>query len=90
MQDNTFDILEKKVLDAVHRIQELRADNAKLQSANSQLVSEMSELKIENDRVQRALDETRTQAAQVVQMEDKRRLIEEKVGDLLEKLNAIG
>jgi FtsZ-binding cell division protein ZapB len=89
MQDNTFDILEKKVLDAVHRIKELKQDNESLVNQKNQLEAQITDLKSENDRVQRALDETRTQAAQVVQMEDKRRLIEEKVGDLLEKLDTI-
>ena len=90
MQDNTFDLLEKKVLNAVNRIQELKTINDKLQAQNSQLETELTEMKTEHDRVQRALDETKHEAAQYVQMDDKRRLIEEKVGDLLEKLDTIG
>ena len=89
MQDNAFETLEKKVLDAVHRIQELKTENEKISSEKTRLEAQLTELKDENIRAQRALEESRSKAALVVQMEDKRRLIEEKVGDLLEKLDSI-
>ncbi len=89
MHDDSFGLLEEKVLTAVKRIQELKTENEQLNAQREKLEGQMEAL---NDRVQRAeseLAETREQAARVDHMEGKRQLIEEKVGGLLEKLDSI-
>lgn len=89
MHDDSFGLLEEKVLTAVKRIQELKTENEALNAKREKLESQLTAL---NDRVVRAeneLAEARVQAAQVDQMEDRRKLIEEKVGGLLDKLDSI-
>ncbi len=89
MHDDSFELLEEKVLSAVRRIQELKSENESLAAQRDELTQEVEAL---NDRASRAesdLANARTQAAQVDNMEDKRKLIEEKVGGLLDKLDSI-
>ena len=89
MQDDSFGLLEKKVLTAVQRIQELKAENETLVARRNELESLMEALKARVDQAESQLAEARSQAAVVDEMEDKRKIIEEKVGGLLEKLDSI-
>jgi len=89
MHEDSFGLLEERVLTAVKRIQELKSENETLVEQRDKLESQLTAL---NDRALRAeneLVEARSHAAQVDKMEDKRRLIEEKVGGLLDKLDSI-
>ena len=89
MHEDSFGLLEEKVLTAVRRIQELKTENETLAAQRDELESRVEAL---NDRATRAeteLSDARSQAATVDQMEDKRRQIEEKVGGLLDKLDSI-
>lgn len=89
MQDNSFELLEAKVMTAIRRIQELKAENEDLVSRRDALEGQVEALKLEVSRVEGELSVARQQAAVVVQWEDKRRLIEEKVGGLLESLGSL-
>jgi predicted nucleic acid-binding Zn-ribbon protein len=89
MHDDSFGLLEERVLTAVKRIQELKSENETLVEQRDKLEGQLTTL---NDRALRAeneLAEARSHAAHVDQMEDKRKLIEEKVGGLLDKLDSI-
>ncbi len=89
MHDDALQRLEEKVLTAVARIKELRQENERLLARNAALEEENTSLRAEVDRTQAELDRLRSTAAQVEQMERKRQLIEEKVGGLLAKLEAL-
>jgi outer membrane murein-binding lipoprotein Lpp len=89
MQDNSFELLEAKVMTAVRRIQELKAENEDLASRRDALERQVDALKEQVSRAEGELSVARQQAAVVVQWEDKRRLIEEKVGGLLETLGSL-
>ncbi|MBU0743321.1 cell division protein ZapB [bacterium] len=89
MHEDSFELLEEKVLSAVRRIQELKTENESLTVQCDELTSQVEAL---NDRANRAesdLAAARSQVALVDQMEGKRKLIEEKVGGLLDKLDSI-
>lgn len=88
--DNNFSLLEEKVLKAVRLIQELRAENDQLQQQQEEWKSHLEVLKEDNLRLSQELEQKRSAAAQVEQFEEKRRVIEEKVGGLLEKLDQVG
>jgi predicted nucleic acid-binding Zn-ribbon protein len=89
MQDNSFELLEAKVMTAVRRIQELKSENEGLISRREELERQVEALKDQVSRTEGELAVARQQAAVVVQWEDKRRLIEEKVGGLLETLESL-
>ena len=89
MQDNSFELLEAKVMTAIRRIQELKSENEDLVSRRDALERQVEALKLQVSRVEGELSVARQQAAVVVQWEDKRRLIEEKVGGLLESLGSL-
>ncbi len=89
MQDNSFELLEAKVMTAIRRIQELKVENEDLISRRDALERQVEALKDQVSRAEGELSETRQQAAVVARWEDKRRLIEEKVGGLLETLESI-
>jgi FtsZ-binding cell division protein ZapB len=82
--------LEEKVLNAVRVIQDLRAENAQLKQQQEEWQSRYEVLKEDNHRMSRELEESRNAVATVEHFEQKRRIIEEKVGGLLEKLEQIG
>ena len=88
--ETSFAHLEEKVVEAVNLIKSLRAENADLQRRCDELESQYEELKDEKARLEEKLDENRETAMSVEDYEEKRRLIEEKVGGLLEKLEALG
>ena len=81
--DNSIENLEEKVLKAVRLIKDLRAEN-------SQLMQQREVLEKDHQRMNRELEESRQAAATLECFEEKRRIIEEKVGGLLEKLEEIG
>ncbi len=89
MQDDALQILEQKVLSAIERIKELRQENDRLLTQRSALEEEIASLRAEVDRAHAELEAARSQIAQFEQMEQKRKLIEEKVGGLLAKLEAL-
>ena len=89
MHDDSFGLLEEKVLTAVKRIQELKTENEELDARREKLESQVAALEDRAERAEAELAEVRQQAAQVDQMEDRRKVIEEKVGDLLGKLDSI-
>jgi hypothetical protein len=88
--DDQFAKLEAKVADAIELIKGLRSENVRLQSQCRDLESRVGDLTDAGARLQRDLAEAREAAAQVEQFEAKRRLIEERVGGLLDKLEAMG
>lgn len=89
MHSSSLKLLEEKVLHAVQRIQELKAENDELRRSRSGLEDQLAELKDRCDRTQRDLDASLESVAAAEQMEEKRKIIEEKVGGLLDKLDAI-
>ena len=82
--DNNLNILEAKVLEAVALIRELRAENA-----CRELVGQNADLEEAGHRLKHELDESRQSAEVVEVFEQKRMEIEDKVGDLLQKLEAM-
>jgi hypothetical protein len=88
--DDQFAKLEAKVADAIELIRGLRSENARLQGQCRDLEHQVVELTDAGARLQHDLAEAREAAARVSQFEEKRRLIEERVGGLLDKLEAMG
>ncbi len=82
--------LEEKVLQAVRTIQDLRGENERLRRQREELEGEFARLQESHERLSRELKETRSVAAAVETFEERRRILEEKVGGLLEKLDQIG
>ncbi len=89
MHENSFELLEEKILKAVRRIKELAQENERLKAQRQELEVHSQSLKDERDRMSRELDEARSQAQDVERMEDTRKKLEEKVGGLLSKLESI-
>jgi DNA repair exonuclease SbcCD ATPase subunit len=88
--ESNLNILEAKVLEAVNLIKELRGENARLEGLCQELESRVLELEEHNGRLNQELDEARRNAANVEVYEEKRKEIEDKVGGLLSKLEALG
>jgi hypothetical protein len=88
--DNNLNILEAKVLEAVALIRELRAENLRLGERCDELAAHNSDLEDASRRLKHELDEARQLAEEVEVFEQKRMEIEDKVGDLLQKLEAMG
>ena len=95
--DGNLNILETKVLEAVELIKELRNENQQLTSRNSEMEAQVTEMEArlggledDNTRLNHELDEARQDAGSVEVYEQKRKEIEDKVGGLLEKLEALG
>lgn len=95
--DSNLNILEAKVLEAVELIKELRTENQRLTSRNSELEGQITaqEAQIEglteqNTNLSHELAEARQEAGAVEVYEEKRQEIEDKVGGLLAKLEALG
>jgi chromosome segregation ATPase len=88
--DNNLNVLEAKVLEAVGLIKELRQENARLTGLCGELEARAAELAESNERLQQELADARQQAADVEVYETKRKEIEDKVGGLLQKLEALG
>jgi len=81
--------LEAKVNEAVEIIQGLRRENSELGARCADLESRLQADQEQRARLERDLAEAREMAAQVEGFEEKRRLVEEKVGGLLSKLEAM-
>ncbi len=90
MQDDSFSRLEEKVLKAVRMIQDLKTENVRLRQQREGLESEVAGMQREQERLSRELEAAQQAAASVEQFEQSRRILEEKVGGLLEKLDQIG
>jgi len=95
--DNNLNILETKVLEAVELIKELRVENQRLASRNSEFEGQATALEAQieglveqNRNLSHELAEARQQAGIVEVYEEKRKEIEDKVGGLLAKLEALG
>jgi len=88
--DSNLNILEAKVLEAVALIKDLRSENARLNGRCADLEAVNTELEDANNRLNHELGDSRQQAENVEVYEQKRKEIEDKVGDLLQKLEAIG
>ncbi|MBD3221369.1 cell division protein ZapB [bacterium] len=82
--------LEVKVVEAIELIQTLREENRGLEGRCEELEHRLQDVAQERDRLRGQLEEASAAAAEVEQFEQKRRLIEQKVGNLLEKLEAMG
>ncbi len=87
---SNLNLLETKVLEAVALIKELRAENLILKGRCGELEACASDLEDAKRRLEHELDEARQQANTVEVYEQKRKEIEDKVGDLLRKLEAMG
>jgi len=90
LMDSNLNILEAKVLEAVALIKELRAENIRLSDRCGELEAHNADLEDGNRRMKHELDESSQQAENVEVFEQQRKEIEDKVGDLLQKLEAIG
>ena len=89
MHDDSMKLLEERVLGAVERIQELKTENDRLRRTKDDLEGQVSELRDRCETAQRELGAVQDRAETAAHLEDRRRIIEEKVGGLLEKLDAI-
>ena len=88
--DSNLNILEAKVLEAVKLIQELRIENQGLKDLCGDKDAQVEELEKTNNRLSHELEESRQQAGSIEVYEEKRKEIEDKVGGLLEQLEALG
>ena len=95
--DSNLNVLETKVLEAVELIKELRTENQRLTNRNGELAGQvvamearLGGLEEETTRLNHELEEASQQAGTVEVYEEKRKEIEDKVGGLLEKLEALG
>lgn len=81
-------ILEEKMMRAVGVIRELKNSNSRLVQQRDELEVRVEALQIEIGRLKNNIDEPRPDNFVVDNFEEKRRLIEEKVGDLLAELDS--
>lgn len=88
--DDQFAKLEARVDGAIDLIRDLRGENARLHARCQELERSAAAAADSEARLQRELATARDVAAQAAEFEAKRRLIEERVGGLLEKLEAMG
>ena len=87
--DDQLARLENKVLEAIEIIQGLRRENGELAARCEDLEGRLHEAEEQREGLQRELNEARESAAQVEHFEERRRQVEEKVGGLLSKLEAM-
>ncbi|MFH2050961.1 MAG: hypothetical protein ABIK96_00685 [bacterium] len=88
--ESNLSILEAKVLEAVGLIKELRAEKERLQGRCQELEARLAAHEEDNARLARELAEAREGADLVEAYEEKRKEIEDKVGGLLQQLEALG
>ncbi len=95
--ESNLNILEAKVLEAIALIQELRQSNQRLENSNAELAAQVTELEAqmlgaeaENERLNVSVSEAGEQAQTIQVYEEKRQAIEDRVGGLLAKLEALG
>lgn len=88
--ESNLNVLEAKVLEAITLIKELRTENQRLDGRCKELEARVLELEDQNGRLNHELDAARETAADVEVYEEKRKEIEDKVGGLLQQLEALG
>ena len=88
MVTDSCSILEEKMMRAVGVIRELKNSNSRLVQQRDELEVRVEALQIEIGRLKNNIDEPRPDNFVVDNFEEKRRLIEEKVGDLLAELDS--
>jgi predicted nuclease with TOPRIM domain len=88
--DSNLQILEKKVLEAVGLIKELRGENSALQERCDELQGQVEDLSGANRKLKQELEEARQIAGEFEVYEEKRKEIEDRVGGLLQQLEALG
>jgi FtsZ-binding cell division protein ZapB len=88
--DDQLARLEAKVEEAIELIQTLRQEKQELDARCADLQHRLDDTRQERDRLQSQLEEAAQASAEVERYEEKRRLIEQKVNGLLEKLEAMG
>jgi hypothetical protein len=88
--DSNLNILEAKVLEAVALIKDLRAENGRLSQRCGELEALNAELEEAGRRMKHELDEAHRSAGDVEVFEQKRKEIEAKVAQLLQKMEAMG
>ena len=88
--ESNLSILETKVLEAVGLIKDLRAENEGLKRKCDDLAAGLAEAEDAKGKLNHELDQVRQEARQVEDFEEKRKEIEDKVGGLLQQLEALG
>lgn len=88
--DDNLQLLERKVLEAVGLIKELRAENARLASRCEEMAVQVADLEADRARLAADLAGAKASVVDVERFEEKRKEVEDRVGGLLEKLAALG
>ena len=88
--EGNLNILEDRVLEAVILIKELRTENGRLNETCQDLENRKAEVEEQNALLKRKLEEATKTASDVELYEQKRKDIEDRVGGLLQKLEALG
>jgi len=88
--DSNLHILEQKVLEAVGLIKELRAEKLALQERCESLQAQVTELEDAQRKLNQELEEARQSVGDIEIYEEKRKEVEERVGGLLQQLEALG
>ena len=90
IMDDQLARLEAKVLETIDTIQGLRHENGELKAQCAELEARSSDLERQKGDLENQLHEAHESMSQAEHFEEKRRLVEEKVGGLLSKLEALG
>ena len=88
--ESNLNVLEAKVLEAIGLIKELRQENSRLADRCGELEARAAELEQANAKLQHELEEASRQVGDLEVYETKRKEIEDKVGGLLQQLEALG
>jgi len=88
--ESKLGILEAKVVEAVGLIKELRTENESLKGRCKELQAALAEAEGNIERLENELEQKGREASLVEDYEEKRKEIEDKVGGLLAKLEALG
>lgn len=88
--DSNLNVLEAKVLEAIGLIKELRQENGRLATRCGELEARATELEQAKAKLEQELEATRQDAVDLEAYEAKRKEIEDKVGGLLDQLEALG
>ncbi len=88
--DSNLHVLEAKVLEAIGLIKDLRQENGSLKARCDELESRAAELEQANRKLEQELESARQEAVDLEAYEVKRKEIEDKVGGLLDQLEALG
>ena len=88
--DDHFSKLEAKVNGAIELIQQLKRENGDWKMRYAEIEGRLHDTQGERDRLQVELQDVGEQTGRVEEFEEARRVIQQKVGSLLEKLEAMG